>query len=427
MKTMRIQPGLLAGTVPAPPSKSMAHRLCICAALAEGKSRITGIDPSDDILATLKGLRALGAEWTFEGDTLILDGASIQTGTGDGEITIDCNESGSTLRFLVPLALTQNRPVRFIGRGNLHKRPMTVYRDIARAQDIRYEEGRGEHLDLLVQGRLTPGTYAVPGDISSQFITGLLLALPVLEGDSDLVITTPMESKGYLDLTLSALFAHGIQVENQMYQRFHIPGRQRYRPRDGAVEGDYSQAAFYLVADALGSRVSVTGLDSNSAQGDRAILDILSRMGCRMDGGAVLPPKRLTATHIDGSQCPDIVPIAALAACLCHGETKITGAARLRIKECDRLAATAQELSKLGARIEETPDGFLIQGVERLAGGATVWSHGDHRIAMMLAVAATVCQESIYLEDYPCVRTSYPGFFRDFTALGGKADEWTMG
>ena len=346
------------------------------------------------------------------------------------ERLIDCNESGSTLRFLVPIAALFDGINRFIGRGNLGKRPLDTYYNIFDEQGIKYSYKEGI-LDLRTEGKLKSGEFKVKGNISSQFITGLLFTLPLLDGDSKIIITTEMESKGYIDLTLSAIKDFGVEIINNNYKEFIVKGNQNYKSRDYRVEGDYSQAAFFLCADALGNEITANDLKLDSLQGDKEVIDILERIGVKFESkNSSLIGKsngQLKATVIDGSQCPDIIPVVTLVASICEGTTEIINAERLRIKECDRLAAVTSELNKLGADIKEKQDGLIINGVKKLKGGAEVWSHKDHRIAMTLAIASTVCEEPIIIKDYECVSKSYPQFWDDYKSLGGKFDEWNVG
>lgn len=431
MGSYKINPGKLKGKVKIPPSKSMAHRAVICAALGNGISKIRNIDYSDDIVATINAMRALGAVIEEKKDYLEVKGVNNPeiSLNREYERVVDCNESGSTLRFIVPISLAFEGVTRFVGRGNLGKRPLDTYYDIFDEQGIEYSFKK-DILDLVVKGLLKSGEFKVKGNISSQFITGLFFTLPLLDGDSKVIITTELESKGYIDLTLAALRDFGIEVINNDYKEFIIKGNQTYESKDYTVEGDYSQGAFFLCADALDSEVDVLDLKENSLQGDSEVIEILRRMGVvftRNENSISGKDWKLEATIVDASQCPDIIPVVSLVGALCKGTTEIRNAGRLRIKECDRLHAITVELNKLGAKITEYEDSLVIEGVNELQGGVEVWSHKDHRIAMTLAIAATICKEPIILKDYECVSKSYPHFFDDYKMLGGNFNEWRLG
>jgi 3-phosphoshikimate 1-carboxyvinyltransferase len=434
MGNYKIYPKKLSGEVKIPPSKSMAHRAVICAALGDGISKVTNIDYSDDIIATIDAMSSLGAKITRKEEHLEVYGIkspeNIKANELKSERIIDCNESGSTLRFLVPIAALFEGVNRFVGRGNLGKRPLDTFYNIFDEQGIKYSYKEGI-LDLKTEGKLKAGEFKVKGNISSQFITGLLFTLPLVDGDSKIIITTELESKGYIDLTLSAMKDFGIEIINNNYEEFIIKGNQTYKSRDYRVEGDYSQSAFFFCADAISNNVVLDDLKLDSLQGDKEVIDILERMGVKIanknNGLIGTVEGSLKATVIDGSQCPDIIPVVSLAAALGFGTTEVINAGRLRIKECDRLAAVTSELNKLGAKITEKEDGLIIEGVKELKGGVEVWSHKDHRIAMTLAIASTVCNEPIVLKDYECVSKSYPQFWEDFKNLGGVFDEWNVG
>ena len=430
MADLKIIPSKLKGSVKIPPSKSMAHRAIICAALSDGICRIDNIDYSDDIIATINAMNSLGATIEKHDDYIEVVGIYKNINKIKENRIIDCNESGSTLRFLVPISLLFKGSNKFIGKGNLGKRPLTTYYNIFNNQGIKYSYEEN-NLNLVVDGELKPGVFEVEGNISSQFITGLLFALPLLNGDSKITITKEMESKGYIDLTLKAISDFGIEIINNNYSEFIIKGNQKYNARNYRVEGDYSQAAFFLCADGLGNNVVCRDLDLNSLQGDKEIIDILERMNVVFNTNEIglsgEVSGELISTVIDGSQCPDIIPVLSAASALSKGTTEIINAGRLRIKECDRLSAVTSELKKLGAQIIEKEDGLVITGVEKLQGGVEVWSHKDHRIAMTLAIASTMCKKPIIIKDYECVAKSYPSFFEDFKALGGNIHEWNVG
>ncbi|MGG5460871.1 3-phosphoshikimate 1-carboxyvinyltransferase [Clostridium sp. B9] len=433
MKKVRITPSKLEGSVKIPPSKSMAHRAIICASLSKGESIITNIDFSDDIIATIEGMKSMGSNIKVEKDKLIINGENIFRNSN--EKIIDCNESGSTLRFLVPISLVEENKVNFIGRGNLGKRPLNTYYNIFNEQNIEYFYKEGE-LDLRINGALRGGEFKIKGNISSQFISGLLFTLPLLKEDSKIIITTEMESKGYIDLTLDMIEKFGVNIKNNNYKEFIIKGNQEYKPMNYKVEGDYSQAAFYFSAGALGNKVECLDLELDSYQGDKECIEILERMGCNLikkevskkqvinghkdinDKTLRIASENLNGTEIDASQCPDIIPVLTVVAALSEGETKVINGERLRIKECDRLNAICTELNKLGANITELEDGLIINGVKELNGGE-VYSHKDHRIAMSLAIASTRCTGDVILEEPDCVSKSYPGFWEDFKKLGG--------
>ena len=395
----RIIPKKLRGTVTVPPSKSQAHRAVIAACLAGGITEVTNIAFSQDILATTQAMVAFGATVKVNGSTLTVSGAFPEP---EENAVIDCSESGSTLRFLIPLAWISGKKTTFTGRGRLMQRPLDPYFALCDSEGIHYE--RTEQT-VSFCGKLKGGTYRLPGNISSQFITGLLFALPLLKADSVIELTTEVESVGYIQMTLDVLKAFGISVTHDNYQTYHIPGNQSYKPHDITVECDYSQAAFYLCANAMGSQVEVLGLNPESSQGDREIVSIIKRFGSPLSG-----------ITIDASQIPDLVPVWAVLSTQAEGTTIVANAARLRIKESDRLATTTDMLRRLGADITEEEDALIIRGKTPLTGG-TIDSVNDHRIAMAAAIAATVASGEVTVLGSECVAKSYGNFWQDYFAL----------
>ncbi|MDO4357295.1 MAG: 3-phosphoshikimate 1-carboxyvinyltransferase [Clostridia bacterium] len=422
MSEITLIPAKLRGAVTVPPSKSLAHRMIICAALADGVSRVSPIQPSQDVLAMLEGMAALGADCRLEGDVAVIRGVGADRKSEP--VDICCRESGNTLRFLFPLSLTLGAGAHLTGAPGLAARPMTPYFDICERQGIVCERGEGPELSLRTRGRLSAGIYRVPGNISSQFITGLLLALSALEGDSEIHLTTPLESTAYVDLTLDAMRSFGVAVEI-LDGGYRVRGGQAYTARDVTVEGDYSHAANFLCAAALGSDVAVAGLNPDSYQGDRQAVAVLRRMGADVrfsDGAYRFTPAPLHGVDVDVSEIPDVAPVLALTCALAKGRSVIRNAGRLRFKECDRFAATVEAIDLLGGQVRADGDDIVIDGVAQFRGGCTCPCHNDHRMAMLYGVAATRCEQPITLDSRECVNKTYPGFWTDYAALGGRLE-----
>lgn len=422
---IEITPKLLTGSLEIPPSKSVSHRAIISAGLAKGESVISNVLMSEDMIATCDAMTALGASIAYQETqngcfTLTISGCDPLAMKTD---TIQCNESGSTLRFIIPIVLLQPKRVVITGKGRLVSRPMKPYYEIFAEKAIQYEHlQKDQDLPLAVEGALTPGSYQIDGGVSSQFITGLLFALPLLSGDSVIELTSKLESKPYIDITLDVLKQFGIEIVNDNDQRFVIKGNQAYTPSNYRVEGDFSQGAFWLVAGTIGEMMDCQDLNVASQQGDKVIVDILKEMGSdiSVDDDKLIVRKAETAgTIIDVSQCPDLVPILGVLGSLSKGTTTIINGERLRFKESDRLMATADVLNKLGGNVEETADGLVIHGVSGFTGGR-VESHNDHRIAMAVAIASMRATGKIILDGAEAVNKSYPHFWEDFTAMGGE-------
>ena len=392
-----ILPGKAKGTVAAPPSKSMAHRLLICAGLAKGTSRISGLDYNEDILATMDCLRALGASCTVAGDTVTVVGADLRA--AEPEETLCCRESGSTLRFFIPLALLCGRPVSFTGTEKLLSRPLGVYEQLCRENGFTFEHSGGS---IRVKGMLTGGTYVLPGDVSSQFITGLLFALPLTGQESFIKITASLESKSYIDLTLQALCAFGVTAQWQDDRTIHIPGGQSYSAADRAVEGDYSGAAFYGAMNALGSEIEITGLLPDSLQGDKVYGQHFESLcaGC---------------PEIDISDCPDLGPVLFAVAAAKNGAL-FTGTRRLKLKESDRAEAMRQELAAFGTTVIVEENTVTVKPTAFHRPERVLKGHNDHRIVMSLAVLLMLCGGEI--EGAGAVRKSFPDFFEKLRQLG---------
>ena len=405
-KTIAVHPSKLSGEIIVPPSKSAAHRALICAHLAEGESKISNIALSEDIKATLTALNTLGAAVKTEKDTVYVSG-----GYGEKKFLnkdIFCNESGSTLRFIIPILLTYGGEFCLTGAGRLMERPLDDYYRIFDEKNISYKKQDNK---LFISGKLTPGKYYLSGDVSSQYISGLLFALPLLEGDSEIVITTPIESIGYIDMTIEMLSKFGVEIEKtEDYRNYKILGNQSYKPQNITVEGDYSQAAFYLVANELGNNVDVKGLKENSTQGDKKILEIIDEMRINKP-----------VHTIDVSQIPDLVPILSVLAAKTNGTTHIVGAKRLRLKESDRLHTVYLELKKLGVDIKENNESLEITGPNEFTGAITD-SHNDHRIAMSLAIASTCAEDTVTICGADSVKKSYGDFWDKFKGLGGVVE-----
>lgn len=425
MQKIKICPKNLKGSVNIPPSKSLAHRAIISAGLAKGESIIENIAYSKDILATIHGMKSFGVSINeiHKDDDKVLNIKGISK-IGIENNIIDCIESGSTLRFLIPIALLQeHKEVTFIGRGKLPQRPLDEYYNIFHKENIFYQNEKG-NLPLRIKGQLKPGEFCLKGDISSQFITGLMFALPLLNGDSKIIITSKLESKGYVDLTMDILNKFGVKVENNLYKEFYIKGNQSYISRNYKVEGDFSQGAFWIVAGAIGEEIICKNLNINSLQRDKEIINIIKSMGGNIDINddfIKVSPSRLKGVTIDASEIPDLVPILAVAGLFSSGVTKIINAKRVRIKECDRLHAIACELNKIGGEVEELEDGLIIKGNKKLKGGV-VDSWNDHRIAMALAVASIACEEPLIINNSEAVEKSYPNFWEEFKNVGGDIE-----
>lgn len=403
----------IGGSIAAIPSKSQAHRLLICAALSDGPSAISCPSLSHDIEATAACLRMFGAGCTYDNDTYHV--APIRS--PGGPVHCGCGESGATLRFLLPVAAALGLDVTFQLRGRLPERPLSPLWEALEAHGCTLSRPTAD--TLRCTGRLKNGCCHMAGNVSSQFISGLLLALPLTGGASELILTSPLESASYVALTLDALRTWGIQVECTA-AGWRLPAGQRYRRPDTPlrVEGDWSNAAFWLCTGAVSRPVTVTGLNSASVQGDRAILNILQRFGAKVRwyGDAVtVSPAPLRAVELDASDIPDLVPPLALVAACAAGTTRIFGAARLRLKESDRLQSIANILNALGGRAEIRSDRLLVHGTG-LTGGH-VDACNDHRIAMLAGIASAVCTQPIQLHGAASVSKSYPTFWDDLQTL----------
>ena len=383
-----ILPGTLKGAVTPPSSKSQTHRAVLALMLAQGEGKLSNLAVSQDIQATQDCVAALKSGQPAQADWLPL---------------LDCGESGSTLRFLIPVALAVRGGGHFTGRGRLMERPQGPYIRLFEEKGISWNQ---EGACLTVAGQLEPGVYALPGNVSSQFITGLLYALPLLPGDSRIVLTTPLESRGYVDMTLDMLRRFDIKVEEQE-DGFLVPGNQTYQARDLTLEADWSGAAFWYAANFLGAQVDIQGLNPDSVQGDRQIGTLYWKLA------------RPGNVDIDLSQCPDLAPPLAVMAAVRKRTTRFVNAGRLRMKESDRLETIARTLNALGAKAQVGEDTLILEGLDHLEGG-TVDGCNDHRIAMMAAVAAVACKEPVTILGAECVKKSYPRFWEDYTALGGE-------
>ena len=391
-----IHPGTARGTVAAPPSKSMAHRLLICAALAEGESLVRGVDPSEDILATADCLTALGASLVWEGSAVRVRGCDSREAA---PAVLRCRESGSTLRFMIPLCLLSGSAMRLEGSETLLSRPLSVYEDLCREQGLIL---RRENGGLLCEGRLSPGEYTVPGSISSQFITGLLFALPLLSGDSRIRLIPPVESRSYLSLTLQALNSAGIRISWEDDNTLSVSGNAAYLAQDTVVEGDYSNAAFFEGLNCAGGAVTVTGLRADSLQGDRVYLEYFPRLAA---GPA----------ELDLTDCPDLAPVLFAAAAFCHGAV-FTGTRRLRFKESDRGAVMAQEMAKFGVSLALEEDRITVPAAALRTPSESLDSHNDHRIAMALSLLCT--RTGGVIRGAEAVRKSFPDYWERLRSLG---------
>lgn len=407
---IKITPKKLRGEVTVPPSKSVAHRMIIAAALADGTSTITNLYPSVDILATMDCMRSLGAKIDFEGDTAVIEGIK----NVPEKAVLDCHESGSTMRFLIPVACALGVNAEFIGSGKLPERPITPFVEEFPKHGITFDFSKAESgctLPCSVSGKLTSGRFEIDGGLSSQFITGLLLALPILDGDSGIMLTSKLNSKPYIDITLGVLCDFGCEIR-EIDNQYQIKSSQRLSPFSGSVEGDYSQAAFFYTANALGSDLKISGLNENSSQGDRQIVRICEEF---ISSGR-------QSFEIDGSDIPDLVPILTVLACFCKGTSRITNIARLRFKESDRLSVPAECLNAIGGKVTVHDDSLEIEGVSSLKGGE-IDGHNDHRIPMSMAIAATMCEQPLIIRGAECVRKSFPNFFDVYRSLGGEFEE----
>ena len=407
----------LVGELSPPPSKSVLHRYIIASSLAKGISKIENISFSEDIIATIEAMKKLGAKIEQKDNYLLIDGSDTFKNLNEN-IEIDCNESGSTLRFLFPLSIVEENKVLFKGRGKLFKRPMTPYFENFEKYKIKHSYINEN--EILLEGKLKAGIYEIDGNISSQFITGLLFSLPLLEGESKIIINGKLESSNYIDISLDCLSKFGIKIINNSYQEFIIKGNQSYRVGNYRTEADYSQAAFFLVANAIGSKIKINDLSENSLQGDKKIIDFISEIDKWSSKDTLI---------LDGSETPDIIPILSLKAAVSGKKIEIVNVERLRIKESDRLKATVEELFKLNFDLIEKKDSILINSREDFKANknekvVSLSAHSDHRIAMMIAIATTCYDGEILLDNLDCVKKSYPNFWEVFLSLGGKIYEY---
>ncbi len=435
---VNIKKGYNGGQITIPPSKSLAHRALICASLSCGKSCISGIIASDDMFATIGAMRCLGAKINYDESAGTANVEGIYTHGNNSmnllESSINCNESGSTLRFLIPLFSLTNKPVNFICKGRLAQRPQNVYQKMFEEQGLTFNHTKN---GIFINGAIGSGEYIIDGSVSSQFISGLLFALPLIKTNSTIKITKPFESRSYVNLTIQAMQDFGVQVKWIDDYTISIKGNQIYCAHNYTVEGDCSQCAFWAVLGALvnsKNTVRVLGLRHNTLQGDSVIFSILKAMGAgvtdnREKDGSMIFFNSLSdifTDEIDLADCPDLGPILTVLSVFCKGNTVIKNAGRLRIKESDRIEAMEKELKKIGADINSDENNIFIKGGAKLRCSTQLFSHNDHRIVMALCVACVVfasyCknEDDFYcsIEGAQAVNKSYPEFFDHLKQLG---------
>jgi 3-phosphoshikimate 1-carboxyvinyltransferase len=417
----------LRGEVCAPPSKSYTQRMLIAAALSDGTSKISNPLHSDDTEAALRAVTALGAKVTQNGNCWTIHGAAPLHGASE---PVDCGESGATLRFMIPVAALASEPSVFLLGKGLEKRPMEPLLNSLEQLGARTEfQTVGDKAAIQVLGGgIRGGAASLPGDVSSQFVSGLMFACPKAQTDVELTLTTALESKNYVRMTQEVLANHGVAVEiSDDFRSLHIPTNQTFQPHDRQVPGDFSSAAFLLVAAALTkSEVTIQNLDYATKQGDKVILGVLKKMGVegKVCNGSVKifgSGEALEPVDLDAREIPDLVPVCAALACYADGASRIHDAQRLRLKESDRLASVSSELAKMGADIAVDESSLTIKGPCKLH-GATIDPHNDHRIAMACAVAALRAEGKTVIANAECVRKSYPLFYHDLHLLGVEVD-----
>ncbi len=411
-------PSQISGTIRTISSKSDAHRILICAALSQNETKINCNVMSKDIAATICCLKAMGTEISVDGDVI-----TVVPNDFNKKAEIDCNESGSTLRFLMPVVSALGIDTTINGSGRLPERPISPLKEEMEKKGVTFHTDNNFPLHLT--GQLQSGEYEIKGNVSSQFITGLLLALPLLNGDSRIKLIPPVESKSYLDITISVLKKFGIEIEEQE-NLYIIKGNQKYiSPREIIVDGDWSNASFFLCAGALSENgVTVTDLDMNSPQGDKKILDVLKKMGADVTINSTeitVKKNELNGITVDASDIPDAVPIISVVASACNGDTKIINAQRLRIKESDRIKSVVEMINSVGGKVEETDDGMIIHGGMTLNGGK-VNGYNDHRIVMSASILSCLCKSNVEITDSNAVEKSYPDFWSCFNKMGGNVN-----
>ncbi len=411
-------PKELSGTIESISSKSHAHRLLICSALASDETKINCNCLSNDIVATVSCLKEMGTKIENENGIITVNPKAFKN-----KVKLDCGESGSTLRFLLPVVSALGLNAEITGHGRLPERPISPLKEEMERMGVTFHNG--SDFPLCLSGQLQYGDFEIAGNVSSQFISGLLFALPLLKGDSRIRLIPPVQSRSYLNITIKALEKFGIKIieEENLYI---IKGNQKYiSPKEITVDGDWSNASFFLCAGALSKNgVTVENLDINSPQGDKRILDILKEMGAKFEinGNAVTVKKNnLKGITVDAGDIPDAVPIISVIATACQGETKIINADRLRIKESDRIKSICSMINAVGGDAVETDDGMIIQGDKHLKGG-TVTGFNDHRIVMSASILSALCENNVIITDYKAVEKSYPNFFEDFNKMGGNTN-----
>ena len=409
---IKVIPSALSGEVSIPPSKSAAHRALICAALSDGSSRITPYCTSKDIKATVSCLRALGMNIAEDEKGYILSSGNITKGK-----TLNFNESGSTARFLLPIAAALGADITGVGEGRLPNRPMDTLTKLFREHGV---EASSDNLPLTLKGKMSGGDFYLPGNISSQYISGLLLAAPLINEEVNIIPTTALESVGYIDMTVSAMKRFGVNVE-ETEKGWRVLKNSKYTAHNTRIEGDWSQAAFFMSAAAIGGDIKISGLDFDSLQGDMAALDVFAAFGANISiTDNVLHIKRgeLRGIEVNAKDIPDMVPAIAVTAAFATGKTVIHSAERLRIKESDRIKTTLAMLNAFGIKTIEQEDGMIIYGGKPK--GAVVDGANDHRIVMAAAIGAAFAEGESLIKGYEAINKSYPEFFEDFKRMGGK-------
>lgn len=423
ISSIAIEKSIMKGTVQIPPSKSQAHRAIICAAMSKGVSHISPVQMSKDMEATISAVKAIGCCVALNGNTLTIDGTKTFS---EKEVLIDCIESGSTLRFLVPIVASGGVDATFVGSGRLPERPIGAFLELLPQHGVSCESNGG--LPLKIKNKLTHGKFELAGDVSSQYITGLLLALPLLPGDSEIVLNTPLESTGYVDMTIDVMKTFGVTID-QTKNGYFVKGRQKYLPQDFVIESDWSQAGFFFALGAIGGDITMLGLNKNSLQGDKKAKQIFTEMGAKItDNGTSIRVQKgkLNGVKLDVSEIPDLVPSIAVTCAFADSESVIFNGKRLRIKESDRILSTVSALKAIGANVVETDDGMIISPSDKLFGGE-IDGFNDHRIVMAFAMAGANISGITTISHMDSVKKSYPNFWEEWRKLGGKSNVISLG